>query len=1124
MRKKMFTLIVASFAMLGFQALGQELKQSMVIDFEPDNFVETDINYGWGTCTYVLTANTWAEEDWDGAGAPADPINSSATCLQVDVSGTNIYDGPNVVFPHPVTISAMDSSTWFFHIQMLLPEFQTKGGTFQMNMFNSINSDRSKGASDYIWDTKGTGSIKYPTDYNAIDRPRQCWVELDFDMRLYMGVTFYSVQIEGQRNTGAETWYCDNICFDNRQKAFGDIDLGTPKTLTVADEGTQYLVFYAGTSYCLTAQATPPTGYASTSFSKFDPESYADDSETNFQVWNVKPSTIADDRQYFTLDYDYGYLSNNGSIRSFDETKNAMFSWFLTQKEAYDKAQSFRLLSAFGWKYIAPGDIMEDLELAASSDSTAQWTFVANNQTAIDTYLASAKADSIVKLQVPNGDYYIFYAGTNYCMTDTRPMVWSKATRTLEDGVTTQTDSMYIPGVSFNSPTNTDTRSVYNLVLNEFAATENQQWQVQYYSDFVDLNQTHTYWKRVGNRLVKDAFGFNPLITERMYWGYDDSTTRAVGNRLITSKPYDLNWTDMYGEAQVLPNYISIFGDNATIINDDNNEQWFVKRIPINKDGISAIYRPNNGIQGTGLKAKYAGGALYATPNADTGKASEMNYYCWKFVDINSPVVATVAASQALIVKDTVFGYPKLAAPGDYYIQYRGTNQVLTYTPKVDDNPLTLDVDESKPATAVVSSLSADAGVKAATQVWTVADAGNDLFTLSTADDKQIYTPAAVGKALVYGEDEAASASLADKYKQLQGLFNGTNDMGQYGAWTLNADQTSRKFFDLQQQIAGAALYTTATPSDYPFVFVKVEDPIIPGLPLPDTTLVAEGYYYIQYAFAADSFDVFKTYVLAPDSNISAPAVTLLEPYDATKAWQKWYIAPIAYDTTQFAAGLAPGFCNYAIFASASVKDSLDAGMSVLDIFRDPTYNADGYRVLDDNGKTNNDVIGTNYGWWSFKFYDKGGKIALRNAKNASFQSFTVDHIPSLVGGATNSNNYGDGATANFNEPRTFCWYLIPATETPAFIPVSNYASWNPIITETEKVVADAATVAENVTVDGNIITITNAEGASILVVSVDGTVIASVASAKEVQTIAVKATGIYVVKVGNVAVKVAVK
>jgi len=1116
MRKKMFTLFVASFAMLGFQALGQEVKQSMVIDFEdPDNFVDgEDITTGYGTYTAGITDNIWAEEGWYEPETPADPLNQSAYCLQVDVAGAVSWDGPNLVFPTPVTVSALDSSTWFFHVQMLLPEFQVKGGTFAMNIYDAPNM----GARNYIYDgNTTTGQIKYPADYTATGRPRQCWVELDLDLRQFLGVTFYSIQLQGERNTGAATWYCDNIAIDNRMKDFKPINLGAEAPLAVAEEGTQYLIFYAGTSFCMTAQNTPPTGYAQTAFTKFDPEMYADDSETNFQVWNVKKSAIATDKQYYTIDYDYSYLYNNGSTRGLDET-DAKFAWFLTQKPG-DKGN--RLLNGATWKYIAPSEKMADLEMGASSDTLSQWVFIPNNKPAIDAYLATtAKGDSSVKVQVENGDYYIFYAGTNYCMTDTRPMGWNKVTRTLEDGVTTQTDSIYIPGNGSNA--------IYKLVLNEFTATENQQWQVNYYSDFVDLDMTHSFWKRAGNRIVKDAFGFNPLVTEHMYWGYDDSTTRAVGNRLITSKPYDLNWIDVYGEPQVLPNYISVFGDNATMINDDNNQQWFVKRIPVNAAGIAAIYRPNNGVQGTALKAKYAGGALYATDNSNSGKESEKNYYCWNFVKISDPRVATVAASQALIVRDTVFGYPKAATPGQYYIQYRGTDQVLTYTPKVIDNPETEIVEVESPAAAVVRPLSTDDATKTATQVWTVADAGNGLFTLSTPDGKQIYTPKTVGKALLYNEDDAASASLEDKYKQLQGLFMGTTDMGTYGAWTLNADQTSRKFFDLQSQISGAALATTATPSDYPFVFVPAGEPIIPGLPLPDTTLVAEGYYYIQYAFAADTNVKSKPYVLAPAEDISViKTPTVLTPYDATKAWQKWYIAPIAYDTTQLKAGLAPGFCNYTIFASASVKDSLDAGLTVLDILQDPNYNTTAmYRLMDDNGTTNIEAFDVNYSWFSYKFYDKGGKIALRNAKGSSFQSFAADHIASTVGGAVSTNNYGDGTAANFNEARPFCWYLIPAIETPAFKPVSEYASWNPLkdYVGTEEVVADAATVAENVTVDGNIITITNAEGASIQVVSVDGTVIASVASAKEVQTIAVKATGIYVVKVGNVAVKVAVK
>lgn len=1133
MRKKMFTLFVASFAMLGFQSMGQEVKQSMVIDFEdPDNFVDgTDITQGYGTYTAGITDNIWAEEGWDGDG-PADPINQSAYCLEVLDGGAEEWAGPNLVFPQPVTISALDSSTWFFHVKLLLPEFPVKGGTFAMNIFDAANM----GARGYIADGS-VGQIKYPADYNATDRPRQCWVELDLDMRPFFGVTFYSIQLQGERGTkSVYTWYCDDIVIDNRQKNFKDIELGTGQTISVGDEGTQYLIFYSGTSYCITGQDNPPVGYATTSFSKFDPELYAENSDLNYQVWNVKKSNIGTDRQYYTIDYDYSYLFNNGSTRSLDET-DGKYSWFLSKKPT-DKG--FRVLNALTQKYISPAVVMEDLELKASTDTSAQWTFIPNNKAAIDAYLATTTdGDKTVKVQIPNGDYYIFYAGTNYCMTDPRPMSWYKVTRTLEDGVETKTDSVYIPRDNNNSePTR------WPIVLNEFAATDNQQWQIQYYSDFVDLDQLHTYWDVDAATTSYDEFGVYPLITGRMHWaGHSDSTTRAVGSRLITSKPYSVNWIDVYGEPQVAENYLSIFGDNANIINGANNQQWFVKHIPVNKDGIAAIYRPNNGIQGTGLKAKYAGGALYATPNDSIGKDNnaQMNMYCWKFVKLDDPRVVSPAAAKALIQKDTVFGYPKVMDLGQYYIQYRNSNEVLTYTPRVVDNPETEEVEVESPAAAVVKPLSTDAAVKAATQVWTVSDAGNGLFTLSTPDDpatteinesKQIYTPTAVGKALLYNEDDAASASLDDKYKQLQGLYMGTTNMGQYGAWSLNADQTARKFFDIDKLVVGAALTTTASPSSYPFIFVPVGSSLNEGSPLPDTTLVTEGYYYIQYAFAADSFDVSKTYVLAPDSNISEKKTpTVLTPYDATKAWQKWYIAPIAYDTTQLKAGLAPGFCNYTIFASASVKDSLDAGLSVLNILQDTLYNVSaGYRLMDDNGTTNLEGFDVNYSWFSYKFYDKGGKIALRNAKGSSFASFAADHIASLKGGATADNNYGNGETTNFNEPRTFCWYLIPAIEAPAFKPVTAYATWNPLFgvgpfvnPEVGKIF-DGSTVAENVTVDGNIITITNAEGAAIEVASVDGTVIASVASAKEVQTIAVKATGIYVVKVGNVAVKVAVK
>lgn len=383
-----------------FSTAAEPYKQSMVIDFEdPDNFVDgTDITQGYGTYTAGITDNMLAMDFWDDMDAPVDPINQSAYCLEVNVAGVDSLEGPNLVFTHPVTISALDSSTWFFHIQMVLPEFQVKGGIFAMNMFDAPNM----GARGYIYDSNATtGQIRYPTDYNANDRPRQCWVELDYDMRPFFGVTFYSIQIQGERGTGAATWYCDNICFDNRQKAFKSYELGTEVPLTVADDGTQYLIFYAVTSYCMTAQPNPPVGYAQTAFSKFDPEMYTANSETNFQVWNVKKSSIAADKQYYTIDYDYGYLYNDGSLRSKDET-DGKFSWFLTQKEG---DAGLRLLNSASWKYIAPSEKMEDLELGASSDSTAQWVFIPNNKAAIDAYLLTTSAgDSTISNRIAGVD------------------------------------------------------------------------------------------------------------------------------------------------------------------------------------------------------------------------------------------------------------------------------------------------------------------------------------------------------------------------------------------------------------------------------------------------------------------------------------------------------------------------------------------------------------------------------------------------------------------------------------------------------------------------------------------------------------------------------------------------
>ena len=904
--------------------------------------------------------------------------------------------------------------------------------------------------------------------------------------------------------------------------------IGKEVTLDVTDEGTEYVIFYIGppirdyygqfyanseTSYCLTAKKNPATDIVQTSLEMYSKEAFDPEKPLDYnQVWKVRKSDIQTSKQSYTISYNNYFLYYDGSIRSYYDLTDASYSWFLNDDRYLIGKNLINLNTS---SFLAPFEEMEGMKIFASSNAT-NWVFVKNDIKSIESYLANVSGDQRIKRQVPNGTYYIFYAGTNYCLTDTRQMSWHKSTYTPQGEETPKTDSIFIPGDG--------TQARYKILLNEFTATPNQQWRVNYYSDFVDQDVKHTFWNRTSG--VRDAYGFYPLVTERMHWRRDsDSISRAFGARLITSIPYDLQWIDREGTHQIVKDYFSILGDKGCIVNDDNDQSFFVKHIVTNLNGICAIYRPtnvtNHPIEAIALKQKYASGSIYATADEDGGNPIEMSYNCWKFVDINNSIVATPNAAKSLIVKDTVFAYRKAPVPGDYYIQYRGAKEVLTYVPAAEAT--------NDPASVAVKAFS----VNNANQIWRVDAVANGRITLSNGY-KQLYTAKEAGKqALVYSLSEATMAGLDSTYSHLEGMYLGTTNMGQYGAWMLCGDTTTRKYFDLASQSLGAKLQSVNEPTDFPFVLVPKGKALNESNPLPDTTGVTEGFYYIQYAYAADSFDIVKPYVIAPTQEISSPNIKLkLEPFDPFKPMQKWYIAPIGHSVDELASGAATSIDNYAIFAGASVTDSLAAGLSVLNIINDPKYLTAGYSALDSNTVISNETLANNYARFSYKMYIKNGKIALRTASESGYHSFLSDGIKSNVVDEFAVTDYTKDVNKNLNTDRSFCFYLIPAVSDQN-IPlklIDRFAPWIKMFDFTTCVMGcgdvekDNAPIECSVFANDNIITIADALGASIEVLFIDGTSVTSIASAEATEKISVRNQGIYIVKINNTAIKVAVK
>lgn len=904
---------------------------------------------------------------------------------------------------------------------------------------------------------------------------------------------------------------------------------GKEVSLDVTDQGTEYVIFYIGpplrdyygqfyanteTSYCLTAKKNPTTGLIQTSLGKYNKE--ASDSVkllNGNQVWSVSKSAIESSKQSYTISSDDSYLYYDGSARKDYDLTDAGYSWFLNDERYLIGKNLINLNTS---SFLAPFEEMEGMQLIASSDST-NWVFIKNEKQYIESYLASTyTADQRIKQQVPNGTYYIFYAGTNYCLTDTRQMSWYKSTYTPQGEETPKTDSIYIPGDGVQAR--------YKILLNEFKAASNQQWRVNYYSDFVDQDLKRTFWNRTGEK--RDAYGFYPLVTQRMHWRRDsDSASHTFGARLITSVPYDLQWIDREGSPQIVEDYFSILGDKGCIVNDDNDQSYFAKHIVTNRDGICAVYRPMNvtnlPIEAIAMKQKFAGAPIYVTPEEEGGNPIEMKYNCWKFVDINNPVVATPNAAKSLIMKDTVFAYRKAPVPGEYYIQYRGAKEVLTYMPG--------DEATNDPTSVAAKTFAADN----ANQIWRVDTLANGRITLSNGH-KQLYMAKETGKqAQVYSLGEATMAGIDSTYSHLESLYQGTSDMGRYGAWMIYGDTTTRKYFDLASQSLGGKLQSVNEPTDFPFVLVPKGKALNEGEPLPDTTRVSEGYYYIQYAYAADSFDVSKLYVVAPTQEITSTNSTLkLEPYDRYKPIQQWYIAPIGHSVDQLASGAATLIDNYAIFAAASVKDSLAAGLSVLDIINDPNYLTAGYRALDSNTVLSNEPLKDNFARFSYKMYIKNGRIALRTASESGYHSFLSDGIKSDTYNEFAVTDYTKGVNNNLNTDRSFCYYLIPAVsgQSPALKKIYDFAPWIKMFSWTTCVMGCGDVEKENAPIEysvftnDNIITIADAGGATIEVLYMDGTSIASIASAGATEKISVRNQGIYIVKINNTAVKVVVK
>lgn len=189
----------------------------------------------------------------------------------------------------------------------------------------------------------------------------------------------------------------------------------------------------------------------------------------------------------------------------------------------------------------------------------------------------------------------------------------------------------------------------------------------------------------------------------------------------------------------------------------------------------------------------------------------------------------------------------------------------------------------------------------------------------------------------------------------------------------------------------------------------------------------------------------------------------------------------------QLASGAATSIDNYAIFAGASVKDSLAAGLSVLDIINDPKYLTAGYRALDSNIVTSNDVLADNYARFSYKMYIKNGKIALRTASESTFDSYLADGISSKVGGVIASTDYIKGVNTNLNTDRSFSFYLIPAVsgQNIPFKAIYEYAPWIDVHDWTTCIMGcgdvekDNAPIECSVFANDNIITIADAGGAT---------------------------------------------
>lgn len=1118
MRKRLFTLMVASFAMLSYQAVAnnEAENESARMDFEDGSVVDgEDIKAGYDNCMWEVTDNPVAEDGWGGdENNKKDALNSSASCLKITrEEGSAIWAGPVVRLPQPVTVSSQDPTTHFLHIQAMLPDGLTTGaGKF---VINAYGHDWEKGASDpRIISDGDPGTVAYPSDYEAMH-----WVEFSYDLRKYMGQTFTMIQLQPERG-GSLTTYVDNIVIDDRRGDFAVMDFGTPVNVEEGD----YFIFMPGTKYAVTSSDPLAIGNIQTSF-----VAYSEDM-VDYQAWEIAltgEKDVASNAPLFTIANGGLFLQSDGKLYD-EEEGSTKQSWFFVKKNVRINAdeegvpakyeeRSF-LVNAASYTWLGMGEVMADLECVSSTDSASNWTLIPYDD--LDSYLASdASVGTPVKEQVPNGDYYIFYAGTNYCATDPRPMEWV----TNADFATAQgkeTQKMYLPQHTVDQG--------YPLVLQEYdPENDGQVWTLRNYAEDVDMEYTHTFINYYLGRQNWNN-GFYPIVTERWHWAgtsnpaNDDSTTRAVGARLITGKMYQPECIDSLGNAFTF-DYQPVWGDNGKMNSHKNDQRWFVKRVVMNDKGMVAMYRPNNGVQGVFVSNDFDGASITAHANDQVGTfEEESSMYVWNFVSADTPLSKEDAA--ALKDPNKKFGVPMMPTPGRYRIQFTGTRMVMGYRP--DGDPTNRDW-------ATMRVYDADS---IAAQVWTLQPVSaedlalapekyqkqnyHDLFQLVNEKGQYLW---GMGGNHYLRTDVKENMVADENYHQsfIQGVSAGD---GKYVMTFMNDEGTRWYIKPYEKVVEGTMWSNTGMPDGYDFELVP-EDQEITGRAYGEKIHIEPGYYYIQSAYTYDTTEVDGVYdettpwVLTPNTTIGNDVPNVMQKYSADSAFQTWYItyADSNYTASTQRDTIAP---NYFMFASNTIADAKAAGATDYELI---TKNDSSY-VFNDWSKMSN---GKNFTWFTQSFYESDGKIAIKDAQHSRWFADYVAVADStkypLNVVTTNSTQAGAISDDNFADRyyRSYIWYLIPANNgNPELKKPVRMAPWiaelkgiDDGVEEIEDAVAGEA--LDCISVSANTITVTGQEGAKVKVATVAGAAVAEIASADEVETITV-AAGAYVVTVNG--------